>query len=461
MFKVLLCRRLRMNSQLDFQDIREQLRFSLFEIGCYLSEAQAHFFIAKAQQNLHSFKYYSNESHKVLLEYALRLAYHSQTRVHYFQNDSQKVLKRLWQCSKEQCLVLMEKISIATALQSINYTLHSKLTTREFLNYNANFDATIKLHWYAVAKDTVNASSNYLAMIKHQFPQEFALWLAALTRRGINATYYSPLPLHPWQVKHKLTKYYLEAVREQSIIGPLLKQRYFPCFDPHYLMSQNSSGSYIKQVLNHPIDNKWVCDKQMMLEKLKLVLEKNDNFNQTFFCLLSHSWLSLKHSHQPIQLTFITKPTQYLLEGEYIVSLNSFTKANAHSLKPLLIEMLEQKTWQPLCLIKQLLSKFIEVYHYLNQHNIVFSCLPEHLLLVFNQQGLTKVVVREPQIWSANGNIYLIQQQLKLLIQPIIQCLSHHLPRFEQQQAEQLLLKLIRARFNSTSPKLSVILNSG
>ncbi|MGZ7441367.1 IucA/IucC family protein [Paenibacillus sp. TH7-28] len=119
-----------------------------------------------------------------------------------------------WFIKGERIAALRDRPFHPTAKAKIGFT------GPDSLRYSAEFGEPIRLRWVAVHRNSVErgCEEEELSCLDVLNAEQRALVEAELSRRGMGADEYVPLPVHPWQLKHMIVSRFAEEIKEGTIV---------------------------------------------------------------------------------------------------------------------------------------------------------------------------------------------------------------------------------------------------
>jgi len=416
------------------QDI-DILRSSLFQMGIIITAQQSKFYLLKTKQLF--IRYAQELPEFIRFKYALTMAYHSQKKIYSITENINKYFKTTSNFSICQQQIMFEQIAFPRPDQSIKQAYQANLSIKDFLFYSGLFSNHLNLRWYAIHKDLLDENEpNFTIDFFCQYPREMALWQEAMHLRKLSTTDYIPLPIHPWHIKNTLVNHFSEAQHENKIIGPLIKQSAYPCFDQRYLIVKNITSPTIK--------SNFSLQKSNNASNIIKSLYKNLHHHKSqLIFLLEYDIFKFKHSEVKSITSFIETAYPRITQQEQCFPLNSLLNSNYLSNSPLLIGIIKQQKIAPIIFLKDIISILKSGHHLAIKHNIEIECSLEHILVVFNDKEISKIFYRDPTVNYSSVAMRNFKVYNYNLILQIINCLTNHLYDFDRNKAMSLLTPLI------------------
>lgn len=132
------------------------------------------------------------------------------------------------QCTAVNSAILIEQWSAVGHPYHPGSKTKLGLSVREVLNYSPEFNNSVPLVLIAVHRSllkvtTLSPDLNYCQWFANTFRDWYQQWFVSLQdNNGFNADDYLPVPVHPWQLEHRLPDLFSVEIQQQKIVlsGP-------------------------------------------------------------------------------------------------------------------------------------------------------------------------------------------------------------------------------------------------
>lgn len=413
----------------NMQTMSQHLRFLLFEIGIGLSQNSMVFYLDAAEKEIAAHlnpMYPLSKQHleKAIAFHALSLAYKARwqwqlkngmEKQHNFWNDY------LFQQSAQKTLLFLEQWQHDARFLIENLPKSCDLSAREYLQYAPQFQARTLIHWCALKKSCfpsqIDEIQQWEQALAEAFPKAYQLWQESLFFMRIDAADYFPLPMHPWQWRHKLSKIMDACLEKKSLILIPHHQALFPSTSPFQMMSEVSG---LNQLKFHPL----TPEKSAPLKSsptFEITLDKETAF----------------------RVDLITHRSLPQAKAEFILPVSSLFALSPYQNKPLLIELINSSGLSPMeffmqygALLRQCCSQLPSIDHSFNTKNT---------LLLLNNRIPVQLYFREDaeRCEQKSGDAFLMPSGLGAHLKSWIQILCN-----EFKLDETLLIAAIEKRMS-------------
>lgn len=160
-----------------------------------------------------------------------------------------------WFIKGERIAALRDRPFHPTAKAKIGFT------GPDSLRYSAEFGQPIRLRWVAVHRDSVErgCEEEELSCLDVLNAEQRALVEAELSRRGMGADEYVPMPVHPWQLEHVIAPRFAQEIKEGTIVvldaeaGDFLATSSLRSMVPEAVTEPNAEAGGVSAVLKLPV----------------------------------------------------------------------------------------------------------------------------------------------------------------------------------------------------------------
>lgn len=437
-----------------YQELTNQLRFLLFEIGIGLSQQSVEFFITQAhrdclnrlikankQENIVTKPLLSHQVHDYLdqfkqawieqepgarfypwqqLEQELNESIANQSLALAYRHQWQTSLKR--QCSDHQnlwawavsTLLPHQQLSFFEQWGSIGHQYHPNfkakigLSRREVMQYSPEFQARVNVQWCALHKSKASTSHldvDYKKLIKENFPQQMHCWQQKLALLNKNPDDYVPIPVHPWQFRNKIQNYFASLIDQGLFIPLLCHQSTKPSMSFRTMITDRgvhlklATGVHTTSAMR-TVSPASVHNGVALSQCLDKILKLHGHFEDSFYIVndLGGVHVSNPFNHDSKHLAAIIRqdPCDYVEQGETIIPLASLFNRSPVTNKPLLVEIIETARIAPedyfVDFISLLFKGHLPLYL---KYGIALEAHQQNSLLVFKNHRPIKCLNRD------------------------------------------------------------------
>lgn len=429
----------------SFQELSNQLRFLLFEIGIGLPQKSIDYFINLAHRK--TLKRLQHAAYSEKLTNSAITSHH----VHDFVDQLQCQLKKTtpesqfyqWSALREdinesianEALGLAYQYNRNTALKKelrTNRSLWQWLSTeisnqhaflfleqwgyhrqnylpasfarkgysrREVLQSSAEFQAKITAHWCALHKKEIQYRADlnvYTQLIKQEFSTEYLLWREKIRHQRLCPDDYYPVPIHPYQWRKEL----------QKVFAPLTDAKLLLLYPNHqslmvlpenYLLPSNKSQCLIKLADHGSLTSMPNAIDSRVLHKLNTVLESTSNFQNTLYLNLQLAELKLRNDALPdnFSVSLHKNPVCILKPEQRALPLTRLFMQSPISEKPLLAEIIESSDLGPLEFFAEYCDKLLSgPINLMLKHEIILNLQTEDVYVIFENNRSSGIIIR-------------------------------------------------------------------
>ncbi len=347
-------------AKLDIAARRENLINKRIKAYCpdsYLAELKAHCISQNPSAHFWQWQQLAQELAASVTNLALQYAYQYQWDKELRQSSQ----KSLWHWARHQQSV-GERTVFFEQWGSDGHPYHPNakakmgFSAREAMSYSPEFEAQFELHWLAISKEHATLSGESICReLSNAFPKEMADWKEKLKAHHLDEAKYYPLPVHPWQLAHKLKTTFSEFFSEGLLVDVGCNMLVTPTMSFRTVSRVGSSSPHIKLATAihttsamRTVSPGSVYNGPKLSALLKTVLANEKHFNQTLFILNDLGGISAKHSEgKHLSALLRQNPIEHLKQGETAIVLAALFKRSPITNKPLVIEILEASSLSP------------------------------------------------------------------------------------------------------------------
>lgn len=439
----------------NYQELNNQLRFLLFEIGIGLTPSDMDYFITlshrdclrrmhKANQmetitdkklaSHHIDDYYQqmksiwqkrepasrfypwqqllNEMHESVANQSLAQAY----RLQWDNSLKRRCHKNmsLWQWISEhhnrrEQLEFFEQWGSQGHPYHPNFRAKIGLSRREVMQYSPEFQARVTIQWGALHRSiasTATMDDDYCQLLNHYYPSEMMMWREKLQLRHLSADDFYPIPIHPWQYQHKVQGLFAHLIDEGLFIPHLCKHSTKPSMSFRTMMTEQGLHLKLATAIHttsamRTVSPSSVHNGPALSHCLKALLTDNDHFNQSCYILYDLAGIhvgknSINGDSKHLAAIVRQDPLDYLQTGETALPLATLFNHSPINQKPLLIEIIEQSRQTPHDYFQQYVRLVLhsQLTLYL-QYGIGLEAHQQNTLVVFKNNLPNKLLIRD------------------------------------------------------------------
>jgi staphyloferrin A synthase len=439
----------------NFDDLPHQLRFLLFEIGIGFSQAAIDNFITRAHKqclyrlhhaqqieqltnspilthHVHDFldqlraswqkqqphvRFYpwasfQRELDETIANEAMAMAYRNQWDAS-LQRQAHKY-HTLWQYVIET-IPWHKRLSFFEQWGSLGHRYHPNfrakigLSRREVMQYSPEFQSVVSLNWCGLHRQLASTSqqdTSYKNLLDQSFPQQMLEFKERLKLRHLNPDDYLPIPLHPWQLRNKVLKYFSNHLDDKTFIPYVCSQSATPSMSFRTLIPNSPQSFHIKCATAihttsamRTVSPASVYNGPKLSNLINHILHTNNHFNQSLYLAADTCGIhinKLNHDTKHLSALFRQNPNHHAKNDETILPLACLFALSPISHKPLLVELIELSKQTPENYFKnyvQLLLKG-QLHCYL-RFGIALESHQQNTLCVFKNHLPVKHIMRD------------------------------------------------------------------
>ena len=440
----------------NFHELSHQLRFLLFEIGIGLPQNSIENFITLAHKNalnrlqhaalaekLINAPIASHHVHDFIDQLEMKLK-QSKPASQFFQwqtlrdelddsiaNDAlAHAYKQRWntqvsneasqygslwawinnEMSAHQALLFLEQWGCQGHTYHPSFSAKPGFTRREVLQNSPEFQAKISLHWCALNKSQAihpPQSIDFNKLMAQAFPREFKLWQEKLIFNRINPQEYYPVPIHPWQWRNKLQMMCTQMTDNKSLILFPHHQTVMPSMSNGIMMPVHYSETQIKLAVasrTSYTNRGKTQDACVISQWINTLLTQENNYERTLFLAQDLTELqvvnkAIPHHHQKeFSVSLLPHPASLVESSHKVVPSTSLFSISPLSKKPLLIEIINESTINPMDFFSRYCDKVLfSQLHLLLKYGVAFESQPHNTLIIFADNIPQGLIMRETE----------------------------------------------------------------
>lgn len=372
----------------------QTLRLQLFELGIELTPLEMDFFISKARREtkkrlahaavleglcekplktfcpiafLSALKNHCQQKNPAsrfwawhqfaeeLSESSNNLALFYAYQYHWQQQLKKEAASSLWQyarskLSTEQQTIFFEQWGSEGHPYHPNTKAKMGFGLRDVLAYSPEFEAIFDIHWLAIDKRHASPSHDtYAKFLRNTFAEAMGKWCDALHAKGLACRDFYPLPVHPWQLTHKIKPTFKEFFDEGILIETGATMPVTPTMSYRTVVPLEASAPHIKLATAvhttsamRTVSPGSVKNGGKLSALFEHILDKEEHFSSTLYVLKDLGGVHAEHSEgKHLSALLRQNPSTYLQDGETAVVLAALFSRSSVTNKPLIAEIVD------------------------------------------------------------------------------------------------------------------------
>jgi siderophore synthetase component len=330
-----------------------------------------------------------------------------------------------WLCEENnahEALELLEQWGCIDFAYYPGFQAKLGFSRREVLQYSAEFNAQLSLHWCAIDKSVANTfavNQSYLELIKRQFSKEYKLWQEKLGFKQQNPDNYYPLPVHPWQWRTQIQHSFGSLLDNKQLILLPHHQSVKPSLSISSMMPQAKNASYLNLSLD--LDGSpAMATMANYSQELNDLLKKHQHYQNSLFIMDKLAALTVDceaipvYQQKKLAVALSENPNQNLQEeGQRIIPLAALFANSPSSEVPLLLEIIAASKLSPESYFQQYCQKLLEgQLHLLLHYGLALAGNWQTTLVLIHENQPQALVFRELNKLAIGDQLAHQQQRL-------------------------------------------------